>query len=499
MIEVYNETDQDYLDAVDQWQTEQASRLAKIKHQTGHKITRFAPQPGFQYNCMASRADITFSGGSAGCGKSFYILGEPLRHVRNPLMRAAFFRKSNKQIIQPGGLWDTAKTMYPKFGGTPREGQYLDYRFQSGFNISFNHMALDAHAEAWQGAQIPLTLWDELAHIKERHFIYVAVSRGRSVSGVPNYHHATMNPPDPDHWIRTNWVGWYIDEEGWPIPERQGVLRYFIRDGDDMIWGDNPEQLLEKYPSKKLIHVKSFTLICGVLDDNQILKNLDPAYEGNIEALPYVERMRLKGNWNVSSKSGDFFKEHYFHIIDRLPDDIANSIRHWDFAATEPSEENKDPDHTRGVYMAETRSGDIIVIDVKGGQLSAGAVRKMIFQTIDGDILQHQTTRLRYTAGFEREPASSGKAVVEDYSKECSNKGVKSWIHRPSESKESRASLVSSHAYSRGIYLLRGDWNKSFINECKAFPHGAHDDQVDAFSGGYIFLKTNKVRDLGGY
>lgn len=484
----------EYVDFLDHWQSDQAQRLAQIKAETGHVVKRFAPQPGMQTHCMASPADIVFSGGSAGSGKSYYLLLEPLRHANNGLMRAAFFRKTNKQIIQPGGLWDTARGIYPRFGGTPREGQYLDYRFKSTMEITFNFMAHDSHAEAWQGAQIPLTLWDELPHIKERHFIWVAVSRGRSVSGVPSYVHATMNPPDPDHWIRRDWVDWYIDEEGWPIPERVGVLRYFIRDGDEMRWGNSPEELLEKYPNKKRIHVKSFTLITGTLDDNQILKQIDPAYEGNIDALPYIERMRLKGNWNVQAKGGGYFKHEYFEIIDRPPADIRDMIRHWDMAATEPSEDNKDPDWTRGCLMAQTRSRDIIIFDIKGDRVGPGGVKSLIHGAAHSDRVAHG---LYCTVGLEQEPGSSGKTVIDQYFRELS--GFRTWSYKPDQNKTTRASLLSAHAERHKIYLVRGDWNKEFIREMVSFPVASHDDQVDAASGAFIYLTSNQSRDLSGW
>ena len=62
---------------------------------------------------------------------------------------------------------------------------------------------------------------------------------------------ATMNP-DPDSWVR-KWVDWYLypkDHElfGRPDPSKQGVVRWFVRDNNEMIWASSREELALRYP-----------------------------------------------------------------------------------------------------------------------------------------------------------------------------------------------------------------------------------------------------------
>lgn len=55
----------------------------------------------------------------------------------------------------------------------------------------------------------------------------------------------------------------------------------------------------------------------------------------------------------------------------------------------------------------------------------------------------------------------------------------------PKESKEARASAVSPFAESGNVFLpdvKLAPWVAGFLAECTSFPHGAHDDQVDALS-----------------
>ena len=70
------------------------------------------------------------------------------------------------------------------------------------------------------------------------------VSRNRSTCGVRPYIRATCNP-DADSWV-ADFLSWWIDpESGYPLPERAGVLRYFIRIGETIEWADRAEELSE--------------------------------------------------------------------------------------------------------------------------------------------------------------------------------------------------------------------------------------------------------------
>jgi predicted phage terminase large subunit-like protein len=40
--------------------------------------------------------------------------------------------------------------------------------------------------------------------------------------------------------------------------------------------------------------------------------------------------------------------------------------------------------------------------------------------------------------------------------------------------------------------LLRGEWNKSLIDEMRMFPNGAHDDQIDSLSRGFADLLVKR-------
>ena len=80
--------------------------------------------------------------------------------------------------------------------------------------------------------------FDELTHFTAHQFFYM-VSRNRSTCGVRPYIRATCNPY-ADSWV-ADFLAWWIDQEtGLPIPERAGVLRYYIRVAEKIEWAGSP-------------------------------------------------------------------------------------------------------------------------------------------------------------------------------------------------------------------------------------------------------------------
>ncbi|KAG1240924.1 hypothetical protein G6F68_017188 [Rhizopus microsporus] len=91
----------------------------------------------------------------------------------------------------------------------------------------------------------------------------------------------------------------------------------------------------------------------------------DPGYLANLMALGRVERERLLGgNWKVRKAAGSYFKRSDVEIIDVRPTDVVSWVRRWDLAATEPTEENPDPDWTAGLLMGKRANGRYVIADL---------------------------------------------------------------------------------------------------------------------------------------
>lgn len=388
------------------------------------------------------------------------------------------FRRTSVEFRSIGGLWAESKKIYMQLQGAPVEGR-LEWVFPTGLKIKFAHLEHEDTVYGYQGSQIPFIGFDELTHFTESQFIYL-LSRNRSDSGVPGYIRATCNP-DATSWVR-KWVDWYIDQDGYAIPERSGVIRWFARNGDALIWGDNPEQIKKDYGSHLL--PKSFTFISSKLEDNQILMKKDPAYLANLQALPRVERMRLLGgNWNVRGSAGNYFQRSWFEIIDQVPEGWTSMIRYWDLAATLPYEGNQDPDWTRGLKMYKYPDGTYVVVDLKSMRDRPSKVEMLVKNTASQD------TQM-CTIGLEQDPGSAGVSNIENYIKLLAGYMVD--ISKPSNAKAVRAKAVSAQSEFGKIKILRAPWNDEFFSELENFSDDdtgeGHDDIVDVFSGAFNVL-----------
>jgi hypothetical protein len=294
------------------------------------KVDIISPQAGYQQIALSSNADIVIGGAAAFVGKTYALLLDPLRYVGIKDFGGVIFRRTSVQIRNEGGLWDTSMGLYTIMKADPRESS-LDWQFPSGAKISFRHLEYEKNKYDWQGAQIPFLGFDELTHFTETMFFYL-LSRNRSSCGVKPYVRATCNP-DPESWVY-KLIEWWIDKEtGYPILERRGVLRYFIKYGDSYIWGDSYDEVKEKawHIISPLIDqsglyaedfIKSITFVSGSIYDNKKGLESDPSYPGNLLSQDdETRRQLLEGRWKISASPNDIFDHGAFiEMFDQMRD-----------------------------------------------------------------------------------------------------------------------------------------------------------------------------------
>lgn len=455
--------------------------------------TIIRPQPGPQERFLATPADICIYGGAAGGGKTFALLMEPIRHAKNPGFGAVILRKNITQITTEGGLWDESFEVYGKMrGARALQSPRLKWIFPSGARVSFMHLERDEELFKWQGSQIALLEFDELTHFTERMFFYM-LSRCRSSCGVAPYVRATCNP-DADSWV-AKFIEWWIDQEtGYPISERSGAIRWFIRREETIYWANSKEELVEQFglvTSEELREPKSVTFIASSIYDNKALLEIDPGYLAYLKAMPLIDRERLlNGNWKIKAAAGLFFKRTQIgDILKAVPADIVRWVRCWDLSASKKTA-NGDPAYTAGVLMGKRSNGRYIVADVVNSQMTAADVRKTIMFTAQMDQNKYDNVRIR----LPQDPGQAGKEQAQSYIKFLA--GFNVCTATESGSKESRAEPMAAQWQAGNFDLLAGEWNEPYLCQLENFPDGKFKDMVDASANGFLELE-NGMPDFG--
>ena len=171
--------------------------------------------------------------------------------------------------------------------------------------------------------------------------------------------------------------------------------------------------------------------------------------------------------------AGALFKRQNIQVIDCEPD--IPYCRSWDLAFTEKTTS----DWTAGAKMGVTTDGTIVIADIVSGQMEWPDAVRLIANTakLDG-------TRVRQ--GIECVSAQVG--VLQTLLRDpllLAHTFTSIEVHRD---KLTRALPLVARSEQGKLAIVRGAWNQKFLDELCAFPESAHDDQVDACSGGMTLL-----------
>ena len=185
-------------------------------------------------------------------------------------------------------------------------------------------------------------------------------------------------------------------------------------------------------------------------------------------------------------RGGGMFKKDDFKFIDSVSGLVGKTVRGWDLAA---SDTKKSP-WTVGVKMMKTNDGRIIILDINRFRKTPGAVEQEIKRTCEqdgmGSVLQD----------FPQDPGQAGKIQSANFGKLLHGHIVRT--SPESGDKEKRAEPFAAQVELGNVYLLRGEWNDTFINEATSFPNGEFKDQIDGCSRAYGRFVMKRSRSVGG-
>lgn len=301
-------------------------------------------QRGCQEKFLASSSDITIFGGSRGGSKSFSLLMESLKDIYNPYYNSILLRNEKDDLLD---LINTSYILYGQMGQYNKSISDMTWYFKNGGKLKFSYLAdsYDDFKKRFQGKQYSFIGIDEITHCSYEKFKYL-ITCNRNAYGIRNRFYGTCNP-DPDSWVR-KFIDWWIGEDGLPIDERDGIMRYCFMEGDSpdsIYWGDTPEEVYNQCKhiidplwkdaygelgfNKVTMYVKSVTFIQGRLEENIKLIASDPNYAANLSQQNEEQRARdLEGNWNFKATGDDLIKMSDMDLFYSAPAQIEKGIRY---------------------------------------------------------------------------------------------------------------------------------------------------------------------------
>lgn len=290
-------------------------RCIKVNHPSSLYITR----------------DFTVTHNSA------MLLMSILNYVYNSHLRGLILRNERDDLTD---IVNKSQDFYSNFGEYKKSKDLMLWDFFAGGTLAFGFHAgtIQDFKVRFQGREYNIIGIDEITHILFDKFKYL-LTTNRNSKGLRNQIIGTCNP-DPDSWV-ARFIDWWIGEDGLPIPERNGVLRYCFMNGEDVtdiIWGDSPEDVYEQ--AKEIInpllregedwhnYILSATFIRAELDDNLALLESDPTYKAKLAGQSEEQRQRdLQGNWKFKSTGDDLIKWSHMESFFNNPMQIGDGVK----------------------------------------------------------------------------------------------------------------------------------------------------------------------------
>lgn len=189
------------------------------------------------------------------------------------------------------------------------------------------------------------------------------------------------------------------------------------------------------------------------------------------KAAPYVFAGQYRQR--PAPPDGGTIQPDMLQIVDAVPHNVVEWCRGWDLGASTAG------DFTAGGKVGRLADGRYIIADMKREQYETNQRDTLIKNTAvaDGQFLKQS---------LPQDPGQAGKSQVLAFAKLLAGHNV----HFSPESgdKVTRATPLASQINAGNVLMLRGPWNKAFTDECRLFPFGKYDDQVDAASRGFNAL-----------
>ena len=272
---------------------------AKEALESSDRPVIFKPNDGPQTEFLAASELEILYGGSAGGGKSYGLIADPMRYFDRKHFSGILFRRTNDELREI--KWKT-KELYPKvFPDAKWSEKESEWRFKNGSRLWLTYLDKDDDVLRYQGQAFTWIGFDELTHwptaypwgyMRSR----LRTSKGSDILSTEMAMRSTSNPGGPGHgWVKSM----FID----PAPFNEPFWATDINTGETLTDPDTGQPLFRR------------RFIPAKLDDNPYIAE-DGQYRKNLLAMEERRRKQLlDGDWTVAE--GAAFQEfkHSIHVV----------------------------------------------------------------------------------------------------------------------------------------------------------------------------------------
>lgn len=169
-------------------------------------------------------------------------------------------------------------------------------------------------------------------------------------------------------------------------------------------------------------------------------------------------------------------------VVDVPPARIVARVRYWDLAA---ADEGKG-DWTVGVLLALLADERTLVEDVVRFQAGPDERNRKMRETAQLDLTRSGPRAVQWVEQAPGLAVEVARRIIKLFA------GITAFLDPVRGDKVERAGPFAAQWQAKQALLLKGPWNRPYLEELRAFPYGANDDQVDGSSGAYLKLTSTR-------
>ena len=227
--------------------------------------------------------------------------------------------------------------------------------------------------------------------------------------------------------------------------------------------------------------------------------NYDYLFPERFEAEWYTQQFASLGEYSASAllqcspqrRSGNLLKMSGIKVHNNIADfPNIKYYRVWDLAHSEKQRMKDDPDWTSGTLLGFRYVNNVLELWIKN------VVRIRAKAPERDNLIRAVAEKDGPSVVIGVESSLDSKDAVSIMAAILKGKRVVREIKTKGD-KVARMSYLEPVFDAGNVHILSDTWNFDWEKELKEFPSGAHDDQVDNLSAGFVLFDNNKHKEIG--